>query len=235
MQITKAVITAAGLGGRIPFISAVYQKELLPVFDYTANGSLVLKPLIQVILERLRLCGIRNFGIVLNKNDLTMRRIVNGLKNLEYKKYHVLESDTLLRSENVLASSTFRMIQQTNPTGFGNAVLLASNFVGTDPFIVHAADTYLTPFPTAYVREALRKFRKHDAACIFFSVNKKDNKRYGVFRGSRVGENLLSVEEAKEKPTDRNFSRKAIIPFYIFDPLVISVLRDLAHKNSGER
>lgn len=76
MNITKAVIPAAGLGTRfLPYTKAV-PKELLPLLG---------KPAIQAIIEEGIACGIRDFYLIANKDKQAIVDFLSPQPQLEKK------------------------------------------------------------------------------------------------------------------------------------------------------
>ena len=57
VKVRKVVITAAGLGTRMLSVT----KEMLPLFCVGSNGDLLLKPVLQLIFERLYEVGLGSF------------------------------------------------------------------------------------------------------------------------------------------------------------------------------
>jgi UTP--glucose-1-phosphate uridylyltransferase len=63
MNIKKVVVTAAGLGTRLLSVT----KEMLPLFCIGSNGSLSLKPVLQLIFEQLYDVGFRKYCFIVGR------------------------------------------------------------------------------------------------------------------------------------------------------------------------
>ncbi|MEM3848043.1 MAG: NTP transferase domain-containing protein, partial [Metallosphaera sp.] len=63
MKVNKAVITAAGKGSRMKYITSVLPKALLPLFK-KEDGKFVMRPVIDLILDSLEAIGVNKQCIV---------------------------------------------------------------------------------------------------------------------------------------------------------------------------
>ena len=66
-MISKVVIPSAGLGTRLFPATKEQPKEMLPIFSKDKNGSVVVKPLLQVVFEQLYDSGLREFCYVVGR------------------------------------------------------------------------------------------------------------------------------------------------------------------------
>ena len=85
MNIKKAVIAAAGKGTRFLPLTKAYQKELIAIMD---------KPIIQIHVEELICCGIKEICIVHRPNDNQIQKYFDQI-NLDAKIYFVEQTDNL--------------------------------------------------------------------------------------------------------------------------------------------
>ncbi len=199
-MIRKAVITAAGKGSRMKYITSVLPKALLPLFRQE-DGKRVMRPIIDLIMSSLSSAGVSNFCIVVGKNTKLL---------LDY----------LYEREGI----TFTF--QKEPKGFGDAVLKAESFVGDDSFFVHADDGVLTG---GYIEASeLYEENKPDAVLLLRKVNNPF--RYGIVKVEDKGEfknhKLYKVINAQEKPRNP-FSNLAISAVYIFKPNIFKALKEV--------
>ncbi|BCU69383.1 nucleotidyltransferase family protein [Stygiolobus caldivivus] len=206
MSVKKAVITAAGKGSRMKYITSVLPKALLPLFK-GEDGKIVMRPIIDLIMESLNTVGVEKFCIVVGKH---------GKLLMDY-----------------LFEREVTFVFQKEPKGFGDAVLKAEDFVGSDPFFVHADDGVLT----GGYRESTSLFNeiKPDAVLLLREV--KNPKRYGVVavqdKGDYMGHKLFKVVEAEEKPENPK-SNIAISAVYIFTPKLFRSLKAVTVEGEKE-
>lgn len=225
MEIRKAVITAAGLGTRLLPMSKELPKEMLPIYTKGPDG-IMLKPLLQAVFEQLYDFGIREFCFVVGRGKRAIedhftpdwdyvRRM-----NDRGKEKIALELSKFYR---MVESSTIIWVNQPEPKGFGHAVLMARSFVD-EPFLVCAGDTYI--ISDDFLKRMVKAHVEADATLLLQKV--EDPRQYGV--AVVDGDNVLKVVE---KPKEF-ISDKAIMPFYIFNPTIMDVLKELKPGVGGE-
>lgn len=206
----KAVIPAAGLGMRLLPATKEIPKEMLPLFS---EG--VLKPLLQVIYEELYRAGVREFCIITGRT----KRAIEDHFTAD------LEIPQLEEFYRILRDSSLMWVNQPKPKGLGDAVMMAKPFTGSEPFLVHAGDTYLHPHE-ADVIEGLIETSREIADAVFLMTEVKDPKRYGVpnLTGEKNGVyEVIGVEEKPEEPK----SNMAIVPIYVFRPVIHEALAQI--------
>ena len=206
MPVKKAVITAAGKGSRMKYITSVLPKALLPLFR-AEDGKIVMRPIIDLIMDSLKSVGIEKFCIVVGKH---------GKLLMDY-----------------LFEREVTFVFQKEPKGFGDAVLKAEDFSGSDPFFVHADDGVLT----GGYKEAVSLFEeiKPDAVLLLREV--KNPKRYGIVtvqdKGEYMNHKLYKVIEAEEKPENPK-SNIGISAVYIFTPKIFKALKAVTVEEGKE-
>lgn len=198
-MIRKAVITAAGKGSRMQYITSVLPKALLPLFR-RENGRRVMRPIIDLIMSSLSAVGVESFAVVIGKQG---KLLVDYLEGREV---------------------TF--VVQEQPKGFGDAVLRAESFIHNEPFFVHADDGVLTggylEASELYKQnepEAVLLLRKVDNPFRYGIVKAEE-------KGEFLNHKLYRVLDAQEKPKNP-FSNLAISAVYIFKPSIFKALKEV--------
>ncbi|MEM2793326.1 MAG: UTP--glucose-1-phosphate uridylyltransferase [Candidatus Methanomethylicia archaeon] len=233
----KAVITAAGLGTRLLLATKEMPKEMLPLFCSGQGVDLLLKPVLQLIFEQLYDLGFREFCFVVGRGKRSIedhftpdynyiellkgKNKVNLVKNLE-EFYQKVEKSIIF------------WVNQPEPRGFGHAVLMAEPFIGQEPFLVHAGDTYIVSENYSPIKRLLDHyaFRKPHAALILKEVH-DHQKIYGCAVAKEIEKEILKVEYVVEKPEEPP-SNLAIMPIYIFDPVIFRALKQTGPGVGGE-
>jgi len=234
MIIRKAVIPAAGLGTRLLPVTKELPKEMLPVFD-KEEGNLAFKPLIQIIFERLYQAGIREFCIITGRGKRALidyfSRDEGYLELLNaYGKGSLREK--LEKFYRTVESSTLFWINQPKPTGLGAAVALAESFVGIEPFIVHAGDTYIAS--NNYIKTMTRAFEKLKPDALFLTARVEDPKSYGIIEKYEIeDEKTYRIYRVVEKPKEPK-TNMAIVPIYVLTPKIFKALRNIEPGTGGE-
>jgi UTP--glucose-1-phosphate uridylyltransferase len=192
---------------------------MLPVFARDSKGLVLLKPVIQLVFERLYDSGLREFLFVVGKGKRSIEDHFtpdNGFtEHLRRLAKPRLVNEMELFYQRVRSSSIV-FINQPEPLGFGDAVLRAKPFTGQKPFIVHAGDDLIISRDAAYFRRLMRAFTVHEADAAFCVQKVKDPTKYGVIEGDRIGLGIYRVRHVVEKPR-RPKSRVAVVALYAFN------------------
>lgn len=97
------------------------------------------------------------------------------------------------------------LIEQTEPRGFGHAVLCAEEWVGGEPFIVQVCDhVFITHAEASCTQQLIEVASREGSAVSGVQVTSEGQLPYfGVVGGSRVkgSERLYTIETVIEKPT----------------------------------
>ena len=137
LMVNTVVVPAAGLGSRLFTVTKESPKEMVPVFYKTNDGTILLKPLLEVIFENLYDSGFRNFCFVVGRGKETIENhfsphydFIELLKKKGEKDYVKILSKLYRKIE----KSSIVWVRQHVQKGIGPATILAKDFVGDKPF-----------------------------------------------------------------------------------------------------
>jgi len=129
----KAVITAGGTGTRLLPFSKEIPKEMFPIFAPDENGSMRLKPLVQAIFEQLRAVGLRSSYFVVGGEKRTIEdHFSPDLRFLRYLESKGKLPSSLSEFYEKIRSSNIVFLNQPEPLGFGDAVLMGRPLIDED-------------------------------------------------------------------------------------------------------
>lgn len=231
----KAVIPAAGLGTRLLSVTKEQPKEMLPVFAKGKNGELCLKPIVQLVFEQLYQVGFREFCFIVGRG----KRAIEDHFTPDFSYVSMLDSKgkdgpaaDLENFYKMIDSSTVSWVNQSEPRGFGDAVLKAKSFAGNDRFMVHAGDSHFISKTADHLRRVVRMSEESQANALFLSMEVEDPKRFGIVEGE-TADGLVKVKHLVEKPL-KPASNLAIMPVYVFDSNIFRALEETKAGFAGE-
>ena len=202
-MIRKVVIPAAGLGTRLFPATKEQPKEMLPIFSTTANGDMSVKPVVQMVFEQLYDAGLREFCYVVGRGKRGIEDHftpdVNCIRNLESMGKNGQAAD-LENFYEKLATSTIMWVNQPEPKGFGNAVLMAQPFVQKERCLVHAGDSFIISKDMDYIKKLLGVYEQFKADAAFIVLEIENPRQYGIVEGDEVDAGIFKVKAAVEKP-----------------------------------
>ncbi len=201
MQITKAVITAAGRGARQYPASDTVQKALMPVVD--RDG--LTKPVLQIIAEEAMESGIEEIGVVSAPGDEAyyrrhfrqyaenLRAAFRGVEWAEEQARRLLALDGRLRFS-----------VQPEPDGFGHAVWCARDFVGGEPFLLLLGDHLYISSESRRCARQLIELATAEACAVSAVQATREHliHQYGTLMGKRLRDrpDVYVIDEIIEKP-----------------------------------
>lgn len=164
-RVTKAVIPAAGSGTRLRPLTLHTPKELLPI------GG---KPMIQYALETHMAAGISEFCIIISPEKTQLKDFVTGNWTPPALSF---EKDD--RFHNQLDRCRILFVTQSRPRGVADAVGLAKDFVGDEPFLCIMPDCLLFS-DRSHAQQVLHVYEKHKKNVIgTVLIQGADVKRFG--------------------------------------------------------
>src|SRR6476646_8616123 len=132
MQLTKAVIPAAGFGTRMLPAAKAVPKELLPVLD---------KPTIQYVVEEAAAAGITDVLLISSPAKRAVEQHFHSNPELETRLESLGKARLLTSIRQLMAKVKIHATDQLQQRGLGDAVRHARAFVGSEPFLCQLGDT----------------------------------------------------------------------------------------------
>jgi UTP--glucose-1-phosphate uridylyltransferase len=226
MPVRIAVIPVAGLGSKFLPATKAVPKELLPIVDV---------PAIQLILEEANAAGIECSIFISARDKGAIENHFDSHSKLE----HLLNSrnrlDELRKVEHTTELMKIAYVRQSRLLGVGHAILQAREFVGNQPFAVFFSDD-LVLSKTPCIKQLIEIYSEHKCSVLALEPVALDEvDKYGIIRGSRIGERLYDLEEMVEKPEkDDAPSNLAIMGRYVLTPEIFEELENTKPGRDGE-
>lgn len=196
----KVLITAAGMGKRSG-LNGHMRKELLPVYD-CRDGELVLRPLVEVIINRYRSYGFDDFVAVINSQDK---------RTAMYLRDYCPEVE---------------LCYQEKPLGFGDAVNCASDHID-GKFILNSGDGLILPRnDTDRFIEMVRSGKQSNVLGL---MKVEDPRRYGIASVERTGDDI-EVTGLIEKPENPP-GNLALVATYMLNDSIFEELDKFSGTN----
>jgi len=234
-MIRKVVVPAAGLGTRLFPATKEQPKEMLPVFSRATDGNVV-KPLLQVVFEQLYNSELREFCFVVGRGKRSIEDHFtphsDSISMLEDMGRNCAVTD-LKDFYGKLKTSTIMWVNQPEPKGFGNAVLMARPFVQNEQCLVHAGDSCIVSKEMDYIKLLLAAFERLNADAAFIALEIDHPRQYGIIEGEETEPGVYRVKGAVEKP-EKPQTNLAIMAMYAFQPIIFEALEQTQPGRSGE-
>jgi UTP--glucose-1-phosphate uridylyltransferase len=235
-MIRKVVVPAAGLGTRLFPATKEQPKEMLPIFAQTLNGDVSVKPVVQMVFEQLYDAGLREFCYVVGRGkrgiedhftpDSNFVRLLEGMG----KNGQAAELEGFYEK---LRASTIMWVNQPEPKGFGDAVLMAQPFVQNERCLVHAGDSCIVSKDMDYIKRLLGAYERFNADAAFIVLEIENPREYGIIEGDEVETGIYRVKAAVEKP-EKPATNLAIMAMYVFQPVIFKALEATEPGRGGE-
>jgi len=132
-----------------------------------------------------------------------------------------------------LKTSTIIWLNQPEPKGFGDAVLMTRPFVQNESCLVHAGDTYIISKKAEHLKLLMETHERLNADATFLVQEIEDPRQYGVIKPEEIEKRVYRVKEAVEKP-EKPPSKLAIMPIYVFHPVIFKALEKTSPGKGGE-
>ena len=235
-MITKAVITAAGLGTRLLSVTKVQPKEMLPVFAKAQGGAVCMKPIVQLVYEDLFRSGFRKFCFVVGRGQAIIREHFHpdpGLITILAKHGKNGLAKELEAFHEMLKQSQIEWVTQPSPRGFGDAVMRAKSFVSGDAFLVHAGDNFFISKDLEHLRDLMHTAQSLGPSATFLVRKVEDPSSHGIVEPAEEVKGVIRVKNVVEKPL-RSTSRIGIMPVYVFQPDIFARLKEIRPGHAGE-
>jgi len=236
MEITKAVVPAAGLGTRFLPATKSTPKEMLPVVD---------KPAIQYVVEEAAAAGLDDVLFITGRSKRSLEDHFDGVPELEANLEAKGDDARLATVRESTAIADVHFVRQGEPKGLGHAVLRAKNHVGDATFAVLLGDDLIDerdPVLPAMIEVARRT---GGSVVALLEVDPAQVSMYGCAATApapQVGaiegvpaDDVVRLTGLVEKPAPEDApSNLAVIGRYVLNPAVFEVLERTAPGRGGE-
>ncbi len=229
MQISNAVIPAAGAGTRLLPSTKAQPKEMLPV------GR---KPLVQYVVEELEAAGIESILFVTGRRKRAIEDHFDKDPELRALLERTGRRELLdgLRFEDT--RTNFFFTRQSEQLGLGHAIGCARDFAGHEPFVVALGDSIITNGPSGppLVRRMMDAYDLSDGGCViaFHEVPDEATSRYGIAEPAGEGD-VFEVRGLVEKPSRGTApSNLAICARYVLPPAIFDAIHRTEPGVNGE-
>jgi UTP--glucose-1-phosphate uridylyltransferase len=226
MKVTKAIITAAGLGTRFLPITKALPKEMMPIVN---------RPLIQYCVEEAIACGIELVVIVTAGGKGAIENYFDRSADLEN---HLRQKGDLAMAEQLRQISNrvdICYIRQKQQLGLGHAVLTAKNIIGQEPFLLFLPDDVFE-FGESMTSRMLEIYQQYSNSVMAVQpVAIEDLSRYGVIEPEIIEDRIFRINRLVEKPSPREApSNLAIMGRYCLTPEVFKALENTRPGRNNE-
>lgn len=187
--VKKAIIPAAGLGTRFLPVTKSIPKEMLAIVD---------KPTIQYVVEEAVDSGITDIVIIVGKNKNSIRNFFSSSE-----MYDVLKDRTNLKSvDSIMEKASFSFVLQEELRGNGDAVMLARDLIGDEPFAVLFGDDIIYNPQNPCTKQLINAYET-TGTTILGTQNRPSEEaiKYGVIKKGKQEGRLTEVKKIIEKPS----------------------------------
>jgi len=247
VQISKAVITAAGRGARQYPASDTVHKAMLPLVD--RDG--LTKPVLQIIAEEALESGIEQICVVTAPGDEAVYRnhfrnyaanLRSTYKGVDWAEEHARRFIDL--------DQRLLFAVQPEPEGYGHAVWCARSFVRDEPFLLLLSDhLYISSETRRCARQVIELAALENCSVSAVQATREHLiHQYGTLTGRRVPQHpeIYAIDEIVEKPNPTLAELRLQVPglraghylcffgMHVLTPVVFDLLDVLVRENVRE-
>lgn len=228
MNVTKAVIPAAGFGTRFLPVTKAQPKEMMPVLD---------KPTIQYVIEEAVNSGLDDILIITGRGKQSIERHFDKSYELEAELKAAGKEDRLDRVKDISDLADIHYIRQKDRSGLGDAVQYARKHVGNEPFALLLGDTIIES-DNPCTQNLIEQAEEHGESTLSLErVPWEKVPSYGVADVGDTDEDQPSfpVSGFVEKPSQEEApSNLAITGRYVLTPEIFTKLNETEPGVGGE-
>lgn len=246
MEVTRAVITAAGRGARQYPAADTVQKAMLPLVD--RDG--LTKPVLQIIAEEAIESGIEEICVVCAPGDEAVYR--QHFRNYASLLQTVKSDDLAVEQARrfVELEQRLRFAVQHEPEGYGHAVWCARPFVGDQPCLLLLSDHVYVSSETRRCARQLIDLAVAEGCAVSAVQATREHliHQYGTLSGRRLPENpeVYLIDEIIEKPNPtlaelrlqvsglRSGHYLCFFGMHVLTPAVFELLDELVRRDVRE-
>ncbi len=191
----RALVLCGGKGTRLRPLTHTLPKQLIPI----AN-----RPIVYYVMDRIRDVGIRDVGVIVAPE--TRDQIQEAL------------------AQNPWGFSLTFLLQE-QPLGLAHTLIVAREFIGSDPFILCLGDNLIG----TSLQTVVELFHRETADAVVLLKDVKDPRQFGVAVLDGAGKLVRLVEKPKEPP-----SNLVLVGVYAFSATVHEAVQEIRPSWRGE-
>lgn len=229
-DVQKAVIPVGGLGTRLLPATKVLPKEMLPV------GR---RPMVQYVVEEMRAAGLEHICFVTGRKKTLIQEHFDHDPEL-VRQLQDRGSDGLLAELAYLESGLhLTYVRQSGPQGLADALSLAEDFVGDQPFVVALGDSIICePDMGTLLHSMIEEHVKADAVATLAveAVPSERTRYYNIASpAGRAKAGIFQVGDIVDKPRNSETSGNwALAARFVFSPAIFAAIRNTRPGRGGE-
>lgn len=228
MNVTAAVIPAAGFGTRFLPVTKAQPKEMMPVLD---------QPTIQYVVEEAVDAGIEDILIVTGRGKQSIEHHFDKSYELEEELEASGKDESLAHVREIADLADIHYVRQKNRNGLGDAVLYARKHIGDEPFALLLGDT-IVESDTPCIAKLIDHAEEYESSIISLErVPWEKVSAYGVVETPADGasEDCFPITDLVEKPSrEAAPSNLAITGRYVLRPEIFERLETTEPGVGGE-
>lgn len=226
MNVTCAVILAAGYGTRMLPATKAVPKELMPLVD---------APVIEYIVDEAVQSGIEHIVIVTSAGKRAVEDHFGRVHDLEQLLEQKGDWDRLERVRRTAQLADIVFVRQHEMGGIAHAVYTARRAVGEQPFVLFLPDDVILADPPA-TRQLLDVAERFQSSVVCVEqVPRSSISLYGVIAAEPVAEGIYRVRRLVEKPRAEDApSDLAIVGRYVFTPSIFGIISGMERREGAE-
>lgn len=208
-KVKKAVIPAAGHGTRFLPVTKAMPKEMLAVID---------APAIQYVAKEAADSGVEEILIIINREKDVIRR---------YFEPDAATCPAERELAQLIARVKFSFAYQDEATGTANAVLLAREFTGDEPFaVMYGDDVILNDGGDPCLKQLVDAYARTGRSVIGVQERAPEEAaKYAVVKKGRTEGRLTEVLDLVEKPSPDNMpSTLSSLGRYVLTPAIYDAI-----------
>lgn len=217
--VKKAVIPAAGHGTRFLPVTKAMPKEMLAVID---------APAIQYVVSEAAESGVEEVIIVINRSKEVIRR---------YFEPDGASCPAERELAELISRVKFRFVYQDEATGTANAVMLAREFTGDEPFaVMYGDDVIVNEGGKPCLAQLMDAYALTGRSVIGVQERPREEAaKYAVVKKGRAEGRLTEVLDLIEKPSpDKMLSTLSSLGRYVLTPAIYDAI-ERAPEFRGEK
>ena len=217
--VKKAVIPAAGHGTRFLPVTKAMPKEMLAVID---------APAIQYVVSEAAESGVEEVIIVINRSKEVIRR---------YFEPDGASCPAERELAELISRVKFRFVYQDEATGTANAVMLAREFTGDEPFaVMYGDDVIVNEGGKPCLAQLMDAYALTGRSVIGVQERPREEAaKYAVVKKGRAEGRLTEVLDLIEKPSpDKMPSTLSSLGRYVLTPTIYDAI-ERAPEFRGEK